>query len=830
MSLVQLTMSDIDNGQTPAKAPGTSVYHELPLQDVDETESRPVRPLLHHQSSSLSHSYPESTFSSQSTEYGSTYGQDFGKGTGPSPEGMPKKVLQTGWLLFLQSWLFHAPSVILTVVVGYIGSAQLFWFPEEGPVIGNTKFTPSTISNLLQIAAKLHEIVMVLSISAVILAIYRRRLIGNGIRLGCLTAGYRVGDVGYLFSSPFWRQGLERTRSWEILLCGLFVFATIMSATVGPASAVLLLPSLDWFDFAAGTAFSNTVSPLTYDLDRNHVWEPVMRIGENYTQEDDVCLTPEGLYGVYCPTSGFREMNEWVRQWRATNLASPILYQAVASDIGRRLKPLTDKETSVVLSTTPSDFLLNSIGLFQNYIAAANVGAVSGRPGSGKLRYRLQTQGADIQGNPFSAALFQPFVQSKCHIFKKAEFLAMDTVPFPTKGLKCMKDRVCERASESPPLLQPQISPFNKGTVGSGVTNFFVEFDNSTVVYLSGQTSMRKEDQGEDNIYLCSLVASWIPANYTFDPVKSNVLKSTLWSDKSMRGVGVNDSATGTMLKFTNMWLRRLNPWIDLTEGNEWSALEAITSYFKQITETTEHAADAHSAPPGGSDDNAAKEVFLATAIGVYLTEALARSSGDGNTVVKLSKNDTILQFANLDSQGQKPVSNITVHNATHVYSDDTGMYTLGDLDTADQVLFQRALPIVLTAERYGYGTGQPRKSLHFAQAMLAMYLGAVSLYAAAIAAGHVLDICRDGVRGRRRILHVAAWSDLQDLLLLALKTPVPVGGDLADAGAGATSSSVWKKIVQVRADDRDHVQLVMDYDAQGTTRTLGMTGKEKYY
>lgn len=111
---------------------------------------------------------------------------------------------------------------------------------------------------------------------------------------------------------------------------------------------------------------------------------------------------------------------------------------------------------------------------------------------------------------------------------------------------------------------------------------------------------------------------------------------------------------------------------------------------------------------------------------------------------------------------------------------------------------------------------------------MPALYLGALCLYAATIPAGHVSDFC-GGARGRR-ILHVAAWSDLQDLLLLPLKTPAPAGGDLADVGAGAISSGVWKKVVQVRADDRDHVHLVMDHEAQGATRPLGVTSKERYY
>ncbi|KAK6066332.1 hypothetical protein SCUP234_12112 [Seiridium cupressi] len=39
-------------------------------------------------------------------------------------------------------------------------------------------------------------------------------------------------------------------------------------------------------------------------------------------------------------------------------------------------------------------------------------------------------------------------------------------------------------------------------------------------------------------------------------------------------------------------------------------------------------------------------------------------------------------------------------------------------------------------------------------------------------------------------------------------KTPAPRDEDLADAGAGVTTSKVWGKVVRARADEDDNVQL----------------------
>ncbi|KAK7928341.1 hypothetical protein PG985_005339 [Apiospora marii] len=658
--------------------------------------------------------------------------------------------------------------------------------------------------NLLQAAAKIHEVIMVFSLSAIIVAIYRRQLIGNGVRLAFLTAGYRVGDLGYLLSSPLWRQALDKARPVEILLFGLFVFATLMSATVGPSSAVLLTPSLDWFEFAPGTAFSNLTSPLIYRRNRDDVWNSVMQVKED-SWEAEWCGTSQALYDTDCPASGFREINQWVRQWKATNLDSPIMFQSVASDIGRRLKPLTG-EKSVVLTTTPSNFLLNSIGLLQNYIATANVGAVSGDLGSRRPRYRLHT--------PSSSELLQPFVQSECKVYKKPDFMKLTEVDYPTQGLNCMGNRECETRRAAPRKFVPATSKFNNASY-SDVTDLFLDIPISTVVYLSGQTSKQQGVRDEDNVYLCSAVASWIPANYTFDPIKTNVLESSLQENKTMLGVGDNESSTGIMVSFTISWLRLLNPWIDPRKDNEWSVLAALTSNFETFTDIPDQLSAVEQ-----KEKKTARNILLATAIGGYLTEALARTCTTGMTVVNLSRDDTTLSYAKLDWQRQSFVSTISAHNSTHVSNNATGKTYRKDLEQLERDFLNKSLPIELTAERYGYGTGQPRKTLQFAQVMLAMYLGAVSLYAAAIAVGHVLDILRDDANLARH----------DNLLFLTLKTLAPTSGDLVDAGAGVTSSGIWKKIARVRADYRDHVQLVMDYEAQETTRPLGVTGKENYY
>ncbi|KAK7993715.1 cytochrome p450 61 [Apiospora arundinis] len=812
-----------------------SQYSQVPQMNDDDNYAG-TRPLLHQQGSSRS-SYPF-----PSTEYTPSPGQyDAHKSEANNLHamGVPKKVLETTWKRFFKSWPVHLFPVTATVAVTYVGSTRWFWYPEQGPVVLRQQLTHDITSNLLQLLAKVHEIIIVFSMSAIALAMFRRRLVGDGVRLGFLTGGYRVGDLEYLFSSPFRHQGMDYARPWEVLLCGFLVFATIMSTLVGPVSAVLLVPAIGWFDYAPGTAFSNIASPLIYGMPQKSVWPPSMEVTNN-TQS---CVRSSGIYSDGCPARGFREIYEWVKDWSATDLRNPLIYQSTTSSIARHLVTIqASPEKSVILSTTPSDFLVGSIGLFKNYIANTPVGEVSG-----DARYRLATKSeTTVQGDKFASVLYQPMVQSKCKVYDYGEYMKLDKVSYPSKDFNCMGDTDCKARKDNPASLVPKKSRFKDGQVMDDVTDFGTAERNSTFVYIAGQITepVIGEPIGKPNgelnskIYLCNMIASWMPANFSIDPTVGNVLQSSI-SDNMQDAFANADQATaanqrGRVVKFNNSWLNLLNPMINQTADYRWSSLDALTEYFGAAKEpgTNKTYKDL---PPSRSSNETALEIFLAKVFGVYLTEGLARTSTGYMSLVKLpGENATAVSFTYLNYQHRPTwrVNNITAVDATHVHDAARNETIKQSIDYYKHERLGNYLPIVLEAQRYGYGTGQQRKTLHFAQAIMAIYLATVALYALAITVGHIVELLHlRGSKGARlRVLSVAAWDDLQGLLILALKTPAP-GGDLADAGAGVTSTGTWKKIVRARADELDRVQLVLDEDDGGQkTHRLDETGKERYY
>ncbi|KAK6858297.1 Titin-like protein [Apiospora arundinis] len=744
----------------------------------DEDNYAGTRPLLHQQGSSHS-SYPF-----PSTEYTPSPGQyDARKSEADNLHamGVPKKVLETTWKRFFKSWPVHLLPVTATVAVTYVGSTRWFWYPEQGPMVLGQQLTHDITTNLLQLLAKVHEIIIVFSMSAIALAMFRRRLVGDGVRLGFLTGGYRVGDLEYLFSSPFRHQGMDYARPWEVLLCGFLVFATIMSTLVGPVSAVLLVPAIGWFDYAPGTAFRNIASPLTYGLPQKFVWPPSMAVTNNTRN----CVRSSGIYSDGCPARGFREIYEWVKDWSATDLKNPLMFQSTTSSIGRHLVTTqAGPGQSVILSTTPSDFLVGSIGLFQNYIANTPVGEISGN-----ARYRLATKAeTTIQGDKSASVLYQPMVQSKCKVYDFGEFMKLDRVSYPSKDFNCMGDNDCQSRKDKALSFVPKTSRFKDGGILDDVTDFGTAEPNSTFVYIAGQITEPVIGEPKSKIYLCNMVASWMPANFSIDPTVGSVLQSSLSSPDSMQDAFTNAIPTaaaadqrGRVVKFNNSWLSLLNPMINQTTDYRWSSLDALAQHFGTAPEPGTTNQTYKDLPPPRSNDESALETFLAKVFGVYLTEGLARTSTEYNSLVKLpGENATAVSFAYLNYQHRPAwrVNNITAVNATHVHDAARNETIKQSIDVYKRDRLGSYLPIVFEAQRYGYGTGQQRKTLHFAQAIMAIYLATVALYALAITVGHIVELLhlRGSQGARLRVLSVASWDDLQGLLVLALKTPAPGG------------------------------------------------------
>ncbi|PGH17191.1 hypothetical protein AJ79_01329 [Helicocarpus griseus UAMH5409] len=118
--------------------------------------------------------------------------------------------------------------------------------------------------NLLQFSAKVHEILMQLSISMVMVAYIQYLLTQHrsGIPFGSIFSAYSVTRVWYLFSREF-RASVMARQFNTILKIGFVLFvplSILLATTAGPASAIAMMPRLVNF----------TVPDSYFELDRSY--------------------------------------------------------------------------------------------------------------------------------------------------------------------------------------------------------------------------------------------------------------------------------------------------------------------------------------------------------------------------------------------------------------------------------------------------------------------------------------------------------------------------------------------------------------------------------
>lgn len=131
----------------------------------------------------------------------------------------------------------------------------------QGYYIGSELTGPSGYDDLkfigLQFAAKFHELTLNASLTAVVLSYIRHEMaIAGGLPFGAIFAGFQFRDLSFLWSTELWGAICARftrpRRRWT--LCFLVFICALLSVSVGPSSAILMRPRLDYWP-AGGTDF-----------------------------------------------------------------------------------------------------------------------------------------------------------------------------------------------------------------------------------------------------------------------------------------------------------------------------------------------------------------------------------------------------------------------------------------------------------------------------------------------------------------------------------------------------------------------------------------------
>ena len=129
----------------------------------------------------------------------------------------------------------------------------------------NTYYLGATIRNqaYYQFGAKAHEMTAQASLAAIVFSYIRYEMSsGKGLPFGAMFSGLQISQASYLWSMEFWGSiySTHLPIRRRITLILVVTIAIILAATVGPSSAILLIPRLEYWPAGATDIWLNVTS------------------------------------------------------------------------------------------------------------------------------------------------------------------------------------------------------------------------------------------------------------------------------------------------------------------------------------------------------------------------------------------------------------------------------------------------------------------------------------------------------------------------------------------------------------------------------------------
>ena len=254
-------------------------------------------------------------------------------------------------------------------------------FSVFGLYLGGVSWRPpwpgTTILNLLQVAAKVHETMIIASLAAISFHHIGYRLLSRsqhqGLRLGLLTSPFQMNSPLYLFSQEFASTcaRVNLSTRMDLVTISLHVFLVVLAAVTGPSTAIAILPKLGWWPGPANvhdSGMSDMASLLILGPAELYLGSPFKELYPSAIDQPflhDTCskLELRVPLGDKCPFSVFTKFaDNWYETmqtvYQARDDTFNITIQAPKDDVNETIQPrkIHAKLPGPVDIPTPAEF------------------------------------------------------------------------------------------------------------------------------------------------------------------------------------------------------------------------------------------------------------------------------------------------------------------------------------------------------------------------------------------------------------------------------------------------------------------------------------------
>lgn len=704
---------------------------------------------------------------------------------------------------------------ILSVAVS-LGVLSLSWCEVYWADTGRYNDFNTTLG-ALQFAAKAHETLIFASISAILLHTVRRGLMGEGVALGLLNFAYsfRLGD---LLRSRFWvsmRRQISVASSGSSLswnLPFLIVVTILLTATIGPSSAIVIIPKLDWWVFSG---WSGHLSVTLWIPGTFTDYYPINLTSNSFV--DLNCTQPSADTIPGCPLTDYDSLISWkdsvTFSWPHANIsiqtASETTYRLLLAGYDNTEGPSSFEDPSFWAGsfsacTSTSEWLASDTGNFWDF-----------------FRYDLASVIRPLLAPETSQKqqLLQPLVQTQCealfcedgqtylpHDMLKTPPLdsyVNDQWPIPAQLLDKLADEWTELHNNG----NTDALPFSLAFID--LTGYKTRPSLGLVLQTGPNNSITSNAA---TTIACSMDARWIPSDITFDPLASSFVQGGPTNPVTyvnsgqfaldMKAKSSTGNAAFQPIMIDTSWTEALEftpSQTNISSGIR-SAIIGILPGRMGTYSKTGNTTGWMTSTDGQVIEIAQGAIFASTAFGLVVTSALAQNRAHANGMLLVENHDA-------------PLDSSLIYLNEEKTSDWLGNTSFMDMLQKNITVFDSATaitpfytdtwtPIEWKVSRYGYGYGLRGVTTYLAMVVLLIH--------AFLAAIHIVFILVQG-----RVSN--AWGSIGEIIALALNSEV--APSLKNTCVGIEEAKTWKHILQVREIDDDHLGVIIQDEVNDSKR-----------
>ncbi|KIW91052.1 uncharacterized protein Z519_07946 [Cladophialophora bantiana CBS 173.52] len=706
----------------------------------------------------------------------------------------PKEAIRQGFWPNSYKLVPHLAASAVTAAVVQLSFRNQYWMDLLDPSVEILPgITQGGAMNALQLAAKLHELILVASLGTIIMHVAQAHLVGNrGLPLGMLANSFAIGSGDYLRTKGYWSSiWTGKAHYWRFWLVSLL--ATILATLAGPSSAIAVIPSLNWF--SVDKPFDNGVLPFYVFNQSTVLWpDDVTGASTNAANSgiDCVAATLSTTDQDACPAGGFRDTYNW---------AGNLLF-ANSSSGSNCSFPDARGDTRRVLSTQScaTDFDGRASGMSLNAFISGALTAYWTFAQNNWHGLALTTSQPRLS---LAGPIYAPRVEVMCNgfdFYNVSDVEARTHVNFPSF--------TPDKQLPSQDYILPYHSTLNDTTfdwvkmpaggeypaIGAAVR---VPFEYTNV---DDPNNLRQATE----IHACSIYAQWVPVNVFYEPRTSDQVAFNVRGKLSNTCLTLPHENAAVDQPIKNMtidmdYANAINQNISFVSGDTPAIIAMLQEAVFQDDRVTDQVLNAFKSPFVGSAQTGvnanltgdqvrqSRATMISTILAGVVTDGLARIAGNGLYPFSAS------MFLTNETHDGSLVGRFLVSTA------QGGEDTVLNSTAADAHNWLRIDPVF---DRYGYGyRWEGSKTVQFGIIVLLIHV--------VIAATHSLFLVYKVVVKKEGL--VASWTTVAELITLAMNSsPSP---RLQDTCAGVVAAKTWRQVVAVRETYPGHLEMVVGPD-----------------